>query len=70
MGGAYSSDGVRDEVYRVLVRKPQGKRPLGKPRRRWEDNVKMDLKDVVCVASTCECGNELWGTIKWRKFLD
>ena len=34
------------EVYRVLVGKPEGKRPLGRPRRRWEDNIKMDLKDV------------------------
>ena len=33
-------------VYRVLVGKPQGKRPLGRPRRRWEDNIKMDLKEV------------------------
>jgi hypothetical protein len=31
------------EVYRVLVGKPEGKRPLGRPRRRWEDNIKMDL---------------------------
>jgi hypothetical protein len=30
-------------VYRVLVGRPEGKRPLGKPRRRWEDNIKMDL---------------------------
>ena len=33
-------------VYRVLVGKPEGKRPLGRPRRRWEDNIKMDLQDV------------------------
>ena len=33
-------------VHRVLVGKPEGKRPLGRPRRRWEDNIKMDLKDV------------------------
>jgi hypothetical protein len=33
-------------VYRVLVGKPDRKGPLGKPRRRWEDNIKMDLKDV------------------------
>ena len=33
-------------VHRVLVRKPEGKRPLGRPRRRWEDNVKMDLQEV------------------------
>jgi hypothetical protein len=33
-------------AYRVLVGKPKGKRPLGRPRRRWEDNIKMDLRDV------------------------
>jgi len=35
-------------MYRVLVRKPEGKRPLGRPRRRWEDNIKMDLQEVGC----------------------
>jgi hypothetical protein len=35
-------------VHRVLVRKPEGKRPLGRPRRRWEDNIKMDLPEVGC----------------------
>ena len=37
-------------VHRVLVGKPEGKRPLGRPRRRWEDNIKMDLQEVggVC----------------------
>jgi hypothetical protein len=34
-------------VYRVLVRKPEEKKPLGKPRRRWEDNIKMDLEEVM-----------------------
>ena len=33
-------------VYRVLVGKPEGKRPMGRPRRRWEDNIRMDLQDV------------------------
>ena len=33
-------------VLRVLVGKPEGKRPLGRPRRRWEDNIKMDLQEV------------------------
>jgi hypothetical protein len=33
-------------VHRVLVGKPEGERPLGRPRRRWEDNIKMDLKEV------------------------
>ena len=40
--------GERRSVYRVLVGKPEGKRPLGRPRRRWEDNIKMDLQDVGC----------------------
>jgi hypothetical protein len=35
-------------VYRVLEGKPEGKRPLGRPRHRWEDNIKMDLQDVRC----------------------
>jgi hypothetical protein len=38
-------------VYRVLVGKPEGKRPLGRPRRRWEDNVRMDLQEVGCVCN-------------------
>jgi len=32
-------------VYRVLVERPEGKRPLGRPRRRWEDNIKLDLRE-------------------------
>jgi hypothetical protein len=35
-------------VYRVLVRKPEETRPLGRPRRRWEDNIRMDLREVGC----------------------
>jgi hypothetical protein len=35
-------------VYRVLVGKPEGKRPLGRPRRRWEDGVKMDVREIGC----------------------
>ena len=38
--------GERRGVYRVLVGKPEGQRPLGRPRRRWEDNIKMDLQEV------------------------
>jgi hypothetical protein len=34
------------EVYRVLVGKPEGKRPLGRPRRRWEDEIGMDLREI------------------------
>ena len=42
--GIYHS--VGGGVHRVLVEKPEGKRPLGRPRRRWEDNIKMDLQEV------------------------
>jgi hypothetical protein len=37
-------------LYRVLVGKPEGERPLGRPRHRWEDNIKMDLQEVGCGA--------------------
>ena len=40
--------GRRRSIYGVLVEKPEGKRPLGIPRRRWEDNIKMDLQEVGC----------------------
>jgi hypothetical protein len=43
-------------VYRVLVGKPEGKRPLGRPRRRWEDNIRMDLQEGGC---GCEDWNGL-----------
>jgi hypothetical protein len=38
--------GVKRNVYRLLVGKPKGKRPLGRPRRRWMDNIKMDLLEI------------------------
>jgi len=40
--------GERRVVYRFLVGKPEGKRPVGRPRHRWEDNIKMDLQEVGC----------------------
>jgi len=40
--------GERRDLYRVLVWKPEGKRPLGRPRRGWEDNIKIDLQEVGC----------------------
>ena len=40
--------GEERRVYRVLVRKPEGKRPLGRPRRRWVDNIRKDLQEVGC----------------------
>ena len=41
--------GKRRGVYRVLVGKPEGKRLLGRPTRRWEDNIKMDFREIGCV---------------------
>jgi len=40
--------GDRRGIFRVLVGKPEGKRPLGRPRHRWEDNIEMDLQEVRC----------------------
>jgi len=52
MGGAAHVARMRDRrgVYRVSVGKPEGKRRLGRPRRRWEDNIKKDLHGVGCGA--------------------
>jgi hypothetical protein len=63
-------------VYKVLVGKPKGKRPLGRARRRWEDGIRMDVREIglgVCgldstvsgqgpVAGCCECGDEPSGS--------
>ena len=65
-------------MHKVLVGKPERKRPLGRPRCRWEDNIKMDLQEVGrgCgdwmelaqeggqVAGACEYGNEFWSSLK------
>jgi hypothetical protein len=40
--------GERRDAYRALVEKPEGRRPLGRPRSRWEDNIKMDLREIGC----------------------
>ena len=64
MGGACSTYGV----YRVLVGKPEGKRPLVRPRRRWEDNIKIDLQEM-------ESGDMDWIELaqdmdRWRALVD
>jgi hypothetical protein len=46
MGRAYSKNGVKRNAWRILVGKPEGKRPLGRPRRRWVGNIKIDLRDI------------------------
>ena len=54
-------------VHRVLVGKPEGKRPLGRPRRRWEDNIKMDLQEV---GGTCGDWMELaQDRDRWRALV-
>jgi hypothetical protein len=60
--------GERRDVYRVLLGKPEGKRPLGGTRLRWEDNIKMDLQEVGC-------GGMDWidlaqGRDRWRVFVN
>jgi hypothetical protein len=62
-------------VYRVLVGKPEGKRPLGSPRHRCVDNIKMDLQEVGCgymdgIGLAHECGNEPSYSVKCGEFLD
>jgi hypothetical protein len=58
----------RGGIYRVLEGKPEGKRPLGRLRHRWEDNIKMDLKEV-------RCGGIDWIELaqdrdRWRAFVN
>jgi len=48
MGWAVARMGEERGLCRVLVGKPEGKRPLGRPRRRWVDNIRMDLQEVGC----------------------
>jgi hypothetical protein len=48
MDGAYSAIGEGRGMYRVLVENPEGKRPFGRPRHRWENNIKADLQEVGC----------------------
>jgi len=57
----------RRDVYRVLVGKPEGRRPLGRPRRRWEDNIKMDLQEMGCGGMVwIELGEDMDG---WRALV-
>jgi len=48
MGWECGAYGRGEGVYRALVRKPEGRRPLGRPRRRWMNNIRMELQEVGC----------------------
>jgi len=55
-------------VYRLLVGRPEGKRPLGRPRRRWEDNIKMDLRKIgIGGANWIQLAHD---RIQWRAFVN
>jgi hypothetical protein len=55
-------------VYRVLVGKPEGKRPLGRPRRRWEDNIKPDLREIgIDGANWIRLAQD---SVQWRDFVN
>jgi hypothetical protein len=58
IGGGNSVCGEERGVYRVLVGKPEGKRLLERPRRRWKDNIKMDLQKMRC---------EVWTESSWLR---
>ena len=60
MGGVCSTYGECRGVYRVLVGKPEGKNPLGRPRHIWKNNIKMDLQEVECGAWT----RSMWPRIR------
>jgi hypothetical protein len=73
--------GERRGAYRALVGKPEGRRPFERPRRRWEDNIKIDLREVGWGAQTgliwlrigtgsCVYGDEPSGSIKCGEFLE
>jgi hypothetical protein len=67
-------NGGEAEAYRILVGKPDGKRPRGRPRRRWMDNIKIDLREIgwdgMDWIDLAEHGNEPTGSIKCWEVLE
>jgi hypothetical protein len=60
--------GDRRNAYRILVGKPEGRRPLGRPRRRWVDNIKMDLREVGCDGR--DWIDLAWDRDRWRAHVN
>ena len=60
--------GKRRVIYRILVGKPEGKRPLGRPKLRWEGNIKMDLQEVGC--GDMDWINVAWDRNMWQAFVN
>jgi hypothetical protein len=67
MGGAWSVYGEKRVAYRILVGRPEGRRPLGRPRLRWEDNIKMDLQEVEWGMNWTELAQE---RNRWRALVN
>jgi len=68
MGGACSIYGGEERCIQFFVGKPEGKRPLGRPRHRWEDNIKMGLQETGC-------GDMVWidlteDRVKWQALVN
>jgi hypothetical protein len=53
-------------VYRVLIGRPEGKRPLGRPRHRWDDNIKLDLREMIDGANWIRLAQV---RVQWRAFV-
>ena len=58
LAGHVACMGEERGVYRVMLGKPEGRQPLGRPRRRWVDNIRMDLQEVGCGYVDCWAGPE------------
>jgi hypothetical protein len=68
MGGYVALIGERRGVYKVLMEKSEEKRPLGRPRRGWEDNIKLDLQEVSCgILDWIELAKD---RDRWRAFVN
>ena len=68
MGGVCSTYGKRKGTYRNLVGKPEGRRPLGRPRRGWDDNITMYLQEVECRVIDLIDLTQNWD--RWRALLN